>query len=148
ACLSKQNAGAFFLPVCAGVLVIQNFCKRTSQSLVWFVAGVCAGALGFFVWVGGFFNSALFCRPAVELAVGIGKARLTGKSLMEGVILCFQTPRSAILPSLAGMIAGPVLLTGGLRNGKRELAMAGWLLVSLPLYQNLFIISTLNEPQN
>ena len=95
----------------------------------------------------------MFWRHAIEIAAAIGRSRLTGKALLEGLILCVQTPRSAILPSLSGMIAGPVMMMVGLVNwkrspGMRELTMAGWLLVSLPLYQNLVIVSTLNEPQN
>jgi len=55
---------------------------------------------------------------------------------------------------MLAMFAGPVLLIVGVfnrRSASREisqLALLGFLLAALPLYQNLFIAVTLNEPQN
>jgi hypothetical protein len=156
--LSKQNAGAFFAPVCVGVILIQNWRtgRRFSLSLASFGVGISIAALAFLVWLRLFSDPSLFWRHAIEVAGGIGKERVLMhlESLAEGVFLCLLTPRSAIPPSLLGMLIGPLVLIVSilnldLKSGQmRKFAICGFLLVSLPLYQNLFIISTMNEPQN
>jgi hypothetical protein len=156
--LSKQNAGAFFAPVCAGVILIQNWRtgRRFLLSLASFGAGVAIAAAVFLVWLRMFSDPSMFWRHAIEVAGGIGRERvlLHLDSLAEGVFLCLLTPRSAIPPSLLGMLIGPVVLIVAalnldLKSGQmRKFAMCGFLLLSLPLYQNLFIVSTMNEPQN
>ncbi|HEY6389691.1 MAG TPA: hypothetical protein VIX89_00345 [Bryobacteraceae bacterium] len=156
--LSKQNAGAFFAPVCAGVIMIQNWRTgpRLPLSLASFGAGALIAAAVFLVWLRLFSDPALFWRHAIEVAGGIGKERVLMhlESLAEGVFLCLLTPRSAIPPSLLGMLIGPLVLIVGalnldLKAGRmRRFAICGFLLLSLPLYQNLFIVSTMNEPQN
>jgi len=156
--LSKQNAGAFFAPVCIGVILIQNWRtgRRFLLSLLSFGAGAAIVAAVFFAWLRLFSDPPLFWRHAIEVAGGIGKERmlLHLDSLAEGVLLCLLTPRSAIPPSLLGMLIGPLVLIVGalnldLKAGQmRKFAICGFLLLSLPLYQNLFIVSTMNEPQN
>jgi hypothetical protein len=156
--LSKQNAGAFFVPIYVGVILIQNWRtgRRFLLSLGSFGAGASIAALAFFVWLRFFSDPSMFWRHAIEVAGGIGKERvlLHLDSLAEGVFLCLLTPRSAIPPSLLGMLIGPLVLIVGalnldLKAGQmRKFAICGFLLLSLPLYQNLFIVSTMNEPQN
>jgi hypothetical protein len=155
--LSKQNAGAFFVPVCVGVIVIQNWGtgRRLSLSLASFGAGAAIVAAAFFIWLRLFSDPSLFWRHAIEVAGAMGKERVLHlESLAEGLFLCLLTPRSAILPSLLGMLIGPLVLIVcalnlDLKSGQmRRFAICGFLLLSLPLYQNLFIVSTNNEPQN
>jgi len=156
--LSKQNAGAFFVPVCVGVILIQNWRtgRRFLLSLASFGAGASIVAVAFFVWLRLCSDPALFWRHTIEVAGGIGKERVLMhlESLAEGLFLCLLTPRSAIPPSLLGMLIGPVVFIVGalnldLKSGQmRKFAVCGFLLLSLPLYQNLFIVSTMNEPQN
>jgi len=154
--LSKQNAGAFFAPVCAGVILIQNWRtgRRFPLSLASFGAGAVIAAAVFLIWLRLFSDPALFWRHSIEIAGGIGKERVHLASLAEGLFLCLLTPRSAIPPSLLGMLIGPLVLIVSilnldLKSGQmRRFAICGFLLLSLPLYQNLFIVSTMNEPQN
>jgi hypothetical protein len=156
--LSKQNAGAFFAPVCLGVILIQNWRtgRRFLLSLASFGTGITIVVVVFFVWLRLFSDTSMFWRHVIEVAGGIGKERvlLHLDSLAEGLFLCLLTPRSAIPPSLLGMLIGPLVLIVGVLNldlkagQMRKFAICGFLLLSLPLYQNLFIVSTVNEPQN
>src|SRR5205807_2566165 len=91
ACLSKQYAGAFFLPICFGVLLIQGFqlTRRLIVSLALFSAGTLSVALAFWGWLRLFSDPAIFWRHAVEIAGEVGKARFSHpQAVFEGTFLC------------------------------------------------------------
>ncbi|HKW98884.1 MAG TPA: hypothetical protein VJN43_14190 [Bryobacteraceae bacterium] len=158
ACLSKQNAGAFFFPVCIGVILIQSLVsiRRLIGRLFLFAAGAAGMGYLFYFWLQNYSDPQMFWRHAIEVAAEIGKTRIAGHPLRlaENLFFCLKTPRSAILPSLLGILIGPGLLMLGALNRRlglqrlRALTVAGLLLLALPLYQNLLVAVTLTEPLN
>lgn len=158
ACLSKQDAGAFFFPVCIGVIVSQSLVsiRRLVGKLFLFAAGATDIAYLFYLWLERDSAPQMFWRHAVEVAAEIGSQRIQGHVLtvLENLFFCLITPRSAISPSLLGMLIGPVLLIIGTLNRRlglrrlRAMSVAGFLLLALPLYQNGVMALTSIKPQN
>jgi hypothetical protein len=158
--ISKQNAGAFMLPVYP-LLILAAYLpdyRTTLRRLATFVAALGASVAGFALWLAAVSNPGNFVRYAVQLASDLGERRLTAfwqdwlgirKPFFGG-----RGPMSVRVIIVASLLAALVMLVVACwrlrRNptGSRRLLVASLVGVYLALFQHVFINTTLNQPEN
>jgi uncharacterized membrane protein SirB2 len=164
--LSKQNAGAFFVPVCFVLFVVDTFSKENDRSLESklknlldlgiFAAGWLIGAVSFVLWLLLRSDVANFWRYFFEIPLlKIGSERLPGSvwAWLEAIMLG-RTPPVVIILSLISVCVA--LLFAWLAHGsekespgqRKNRLLAAVLAPGLVFYQNVFTISTNNHPAN
>ena len=167
--LSKQNAGAFFVPVCILLLTVDLFSPTSpndSPALGWLAkyllnltvlaAGWLTGAIGFALWLFLRSDVANFWHYFFEIPVlKVGSERLPGSvwAWLEAIMLG-RTPTVVVILSLASVCV-PLLSTLLAHGSEKESPgqrknrlLAAVLAPGLVLYQNVFTISTNNHPAN
>jgi len=158
--ISKQNAGAFMLPVYP-LLILTAYLPdyRTAlRRLATFLIALGASAAGFALWLAVASNSSTFIRYVIQLASDLGERRL---GIFWRNWLGIRKPffagrgplsvRVIILGSL--LVALVVLVTACWRLGRnravsRRLVLASLVCIYLTLFQHVFINTTLNQPEN
>jgi Dolichyl-phosphate-mannose-protein mannosyltransferase len=148
ALLSKQNAGAEFLPVAFGAAVIPTLDRKQKalRSVLEVIAGMLIVATLFLLWLGLFSSLSGFWKYYVVMARQIGSDR----SGLAGMILAFF-PLSTTLPwVLFAMVIFAAAFsksrTASMSANRRALIV--WTVVGCALYQNLFKLHTDNEIEN
>ncbi len=152
--ISKQNAGAFFVPIIGLLYLIvdaQNL-RRLMQEMLTFSAGWLGGALAFITWLLLRADMTLFYRyffviPAAEvsadrLPVGM-LAWLHALLIGEAPPLAVALSMAAVLIALAALWAAP----SSLRQQPR-IQIAAALPLALMLFHNLYLITSNNQPEN
>jgi hypothetical protein len=167
--LSKQNAGAFFVPVCVLVLTVDLFSPTSPKDspalgglakylldLTVLAAGWLTGAIGFALWLLLRSDVANFWRHFFEIPLlKVGSERLPDSVwAWLGAIVLGRTPQLVRLLSLASVCVALFfdLLTASSEEDsssrRKTRLLASVLVPALVFYQNIFTISTNNHPAN
>ena len=157
AALSKQNAAVFFLPVILAVLVAPPICNRTgvARRLAALATGVAGVGFLFLVWLGLHSSPTAFVCHVLEIPAQLGQQRVAGSAPFARALLFGRTPLSGVPVGLLSCLVGGTWLALMLMADhalpaavRRRSLVAALLATSLPVYQNLFQGTTLNDPWN
>ncbi|HVP56460.1 MAG TPA: hypothetical protein VMU02_00050 [bacterium] len=158
--LSKQNAGAFMLPIYPLVAIVACLPDyRTGlRRLAAFAVGLGASIAGFAVWLVAASSSTNFMRYVIRLSSELGQRRLrTFVRNWLGIARPFfggRGPISVRVVIIASVVVALAALVIGLRRLGRKQAVSPRLLaasltcVYLALFQHVFINTTFNQPEN
>ncbi len=151
--ISKQNAGAFIVPVFAILFIITNI-EEISKGVIDFIIfslGWLMGLISFALWLFLRSDFSLLLRYFFEIpAQEVSDFRLP-ESFLELVQLIFvgKAPITIIVLSLlSSLIAITIVLFNKGAKSSPTRRVAAVLIPSLFLYQNAYLITSNNQPEN
>ena len=150
--LSKQNYGAFFVPVvfAAALLGLVPDWRSAFRAGLIIGSGIAAALVLFLGWVWVFSDFPAFLRSVIVTAGEIGRSRLTLRKLVEA--FSFNIVPNVFQFDLIGMVGGAIGLGLAALNFHRpiwrELAPASAVAMLLPWYCSFTQATTLNEWEN
>lgn len=155
AVICKQNAGGIFVPVALGAMLLLSYPQWRDRvySLVSVTLGAAACAGFFSLWLYRCSDPALFWHHAVEIPRAFGPARVFSgghEKLFRELIACDALPIAGRWISRLSLLVGCVGAIHELIVHRRasNVAAASGLLVGITLFQNVFVMSALNQSAN
>ncbi len=155
--LSKQNAGLLFCPVLAGMTVISRWrepwaaLRRLSAQLAGFVFGMGC----FLLWLLLFSDARQFFHSSIAITRSLAAQRAPANPILfiSGLLTFSEYPLAIRWCALFFAIIGLLATIVGVRTERsdlraRNLALAGWIIISCLPFQQLFIVGTDNEAEN
>jgi hypothetical protein len=155
--LSKQNAGALFLPVIGGVGIIGHLhepraaLKRVGTQASGYLLGVGC----FLLWLWRYSDPSKYFHYSVEITCAIAAERTPGTSfLVETLLTLSSAPLHVRWCELCFALVGVCAALAALGVSSRSKAqtqnhlMAGWIIVACLQFQQLFTLVSYNEAEN
>jgi len=156
--LSKQNAGLLFLPVLAGTVLVAHI-REPLAALARLAAqwgGLLVGFTFFLLWLWLYSDPRQYFHYSIAITRSLAAARTPENPvLFLAGLLTFSALAPSIkwcalffaLPGLAALVSGLLRWPKSARQST-VCALAGWIIISCLEFQQLFILTTVNEAAN
>ena len=151
--ISKQNSGAFIVPVYALLFFVThlNNIRKAIFNFIVFTLGWLVGLVSFASWLHFRSNFSLFFTHFFEIPAQEVRVFRLPESLLEWTKLIFvgEAPIAIIILSLfSSLIAISLIFQSRHTKPSRHRLIAAILAPSLLLYHNIYLITSNNQPEN